>query len=256
MSWVLVVACLFFHWEVAACLTLLPLSLTVILPNLTANRCELAWASSASSLKLWLWGAHWELRHQGLSKLLSSGWSTPCFLPNATHICGKWCCLVLPHFSLCSNHCDSFIRNICEEQLWHGWKKCILVCIIYVIPCWEICFELYCNLKDVLINTLQFLLLSCSFYFFSHSGSVRPMSCPCGQRALGPSLWGWELSPGPPDPPPLLSAGLEQASHWWRVRCLSSLQPTVSWVWTDRADASSCVLFVASGRLLFSSLIF
>ena len=73
MGSVLVVACLFFHWEATACLALLPLSLTVTLPNLVANRCELVWASSASSLKLWLWGAQWELRHQELSELLSSG---------------------------------------------------------------------------------------------------------------------------------------------------------------------------------------
>lgn len=37
------------------------------------------------------------------------------------------------------------------------------VCVIYVIPCQEMCFELYCNLKDVLINALHFLLLSVAF---------------------------------------------------------------------------------------------
>ena len=55
------------------------------------------------------------------------------------------------------------LSGICVKNSCDIVGKNVSVCIIYVIPCQEMCFELYCNLKDVLINTLHFPLLSVAF---------------------------------------------------------------------------------------------
>lgn len=105
------------------------------------------------------------------------------------------------------------LSGICVKNSCDIVGKNVSVCIICVIPCQEMCFELYCNLKDVLIN--KYLALSAfvgSFYSLSHSGSVRSTSSPHGQRAQGPSLRGQGLSSGPPGPPPLAGSCLEQVS--------------------------------------------
>ena len=89
--------------------------------------------------------------------------------------------------------------------------KNVSVCIIYVIPCQEMCFELYCNLKDVLINTLHFPLLSAAFIPSPPRGqSVPRLPHTGGGHQATPQ--GQGLSSGPPGPPRLVGSCLERVS--------------------------------------------
>ena len=55
------------------------------------------------------------------------------------------------------------LSGICVKNRCDIGGKMYSVCVICVIPCQEMCFELYCSLRDVLIKTLHFLLLSVAF---------------------------------------------------------------------------------------------
>lgn len=69
------------------------------------------------------------------------------------------------------------LSGICVKNSCDIVGKNVSVCIICVIPCQEMCFELYCNLKDVLINTLHFPLLSVAFIPIPSPSRVQSVPC-------------------------------------------------------------------------------